>query len=98
MSHEHVLAVPDVVLSHESPAPPVDVDLPGVEAPAPPTAEQVRTADQVFTKADDADQIYNLLGAWTGLMILRDVAVDTMTIADEEGEERPRLDGRRVRP
>lgn len=87
MSHEQILVIPAAVPSHESPAPPVEVDTVAFEVPATPTAEQVRTTDHVFARSDDADTIYNLLGMWTGAMILRDVAVDTFATADEEDEQ-----------
>lgn len=69
---------------------------PGAEAPAPPveqpplTDEQVRAAEAVFAaKQRESDQVANLLGIWTGAMILKDLT--TETFAEPVDEIEPRL-------
>jgi hypothetical protein len=93
--HETAVFAPAPV---ESPAPVVEA--PAHQAPAPPapTAEQMKAADAVFARQEkESATVAGLLGLWTGGMLLRDVAVDSLT-PEEEGDEadptkKPRPDG-----
>lgn len=62
---------------------------PEVHVPAP-TAEQVQAADTAFTTASsrDSDTVVGLVGLWTGVMLLRDLAIDHFTVAEEEEEQK----------
>jgi hypothetical protein len=59
----------------------------------PPSEEQARMADHVFSHQRESDLVIGLLGLQTGALILHDVAVDTFTTeeSEEEKEPRPRL-------
>jgi hypothetical protein len=55
---------------------------------ATPTAEQVRSADGVFTQQHKTDDdLSAILGVSTGILILHDMAVDRFTTHEEEDEE-----------
>jgi hypothetical protein len=54
---------------------------------ATPSAEQIRSADQVFTaekKTDDG--LTTILGVTTGILVLHDMAVDRFTSHEDEEE------------
>jgi hypothetical protein len=49
-----------------------------------PTIEQVRVNDQVFQHtSSDADKVVGVIGMMSGMMLLHDVAVDTMHDVDD---------------
>src|SRR5947207_2684956 len=57
---------------------------------APPTAEQVRAADQVFTQTKEQQDVTALLGVWTGAVLLHDLAADALHNAEPEEDRRRR--------
>src|SRR5262245_59240737 len=63
---------------------PTDVTL------TPPTAEQVRAADQVFAQTREQQEVAALLGVWTGAVLLHDLAADALHNAEPEEERRRR--------
>jgi hypothetical protein len=63
--------------------------VPGEARHAAPTPEQVRAADEVFTREQESKQVMGLLGLWTGALMLHDIAVDTFDTTEEE-EEKPK--------
>jgi hypothetical protein len=74
----------------EAPAQPVLPPQPGVGRPAP-SADDVRMADHAFSEMRECDLVAGLLGMQFGILMLHDVLVDTLTVADEEDEVKPRL-------
>lgn len=87
--------------SHEAPLLPpitqVEIDnlhaqvldkVPGEDRAPALTPEQVRTADEVFARDKESEQVLGMLGMWTGALLLRDIAVDTFDVAEEE--EKPK--------
>jgi hypothetical protein len=87
-SHEPLVSVPLTTVETET----VQVQLaqvPGETHPIPPTAEQVRAADEVFARNRESEQVLGLLGMWTGTLLLHDIAKDTFA-TDPEEEELPR--------
>lgn len=78
--------VPHVNVQHEQPPPPV-LETQALDGQVPaPTAEQVEQADKVF-RSHDADVIAGLMGMYSGLMVLRDLAQEHLCHAEEEEEE-----------
>lgn len=73
-----------MVAATQAATPSPDLPPPGEANLPEPTAEQVSTADRVFTDPDPATTLFGVL---TGVMLLRDVAVDTFAVAAEEDEE-----------
>jgi len=55
---------------------------------APPSAEQVRAAQAVFSQHSDANFAFGLLGVWTSTLLLHDLALETFSAPDDEEEER----------
>jgi hypothetical protein len=86
MSHDPLIALPDTKLVVEAPARPV-VEAPSAALPAP-TPEQVRAADGVFADRKESDTVAGLIGMWTGVLLLHDLAVEHLDRPDEE--EKPR--------
>jgi hypothetical protein len=90
MSHDPLIALPDTRLAAEAPAHPV-VEAPGAALPAP-TPEQVRAADGVFAdhKQSESDAVAGLIGMWTGVLLLHDLAVEHLDAPKDEDDLRPR--------
>jgi hypothetical protein len=90
MMSEASAVVPSVAETQAA-TPSQDLLPPGESNMPAPTAEQVSTADRVFT---DPHPAATLLGVLTSAMLLRDVAVDTFDTSgeDEEPNEKPRED------
>lgn len=66
-----------------------------VEPPAPATAEQTRAVDGVFThESKEAAAVAGLLTAQMGLLVLHDIAVDTLTPSRDEEEEKKEKPGK----
>lgn len=71
---------------------------PAPEAPPPagetslplPTVEQAQVADHLFTAPHKPHAAMTLFGVLTSAMVLRDVAVDTFAVSDEEEDEKKR--------
>jgi hypothetical protein len=90
MSHDPLIALPPAKLVVEAPAQPV-VEAPGAALPAP-TADQVRAADGVFADRKESDTVIGLIGMWTGVLLLHDLAVEHLDRPDEEQRPpRPKL-------
>jgi hypothetical protein len=90
MSHDPLLALPQTKLVVEAPARPV-VEAPGAALPAP-TAEQVRAADGVFSDHKESETVAGLIGMWTGVLLLHDLAVEHLDAPDEDEQPRqPKL-------
>ena len=97
MSGEVHVLPPVAVIYHE------EVLASGILAPAPPLpggiadgTPQSGDVDQVFSeKKHEADKVVGLLGMYTGVMLLHDLALEAFTpAADEEEDElnvKPRL-------
>lgn len=84
--------VPPLVAATQAETPSPDVPPPGESTMPTPTTEQQAAADRVFT---DPHPAATLLGILSSAMLLRDVAVDTFTVSEEEEEteRKPRGDG-----
>ncbi len=97
MSGEVHVVPPVAVLYHE------EVLASGLVAPAPPLPqvtidpEQVREVDQVFSsKQHEADKVASIMGLYTSVMLLHDIAIETFSPAagemeEEEMRKQPRL-------
>jgi hypothetical protein len=86
MSAEILIAAPyhPVCVTTTTDAAPVTPDV----ALLAPTPEQVRAVDRVFTRdTRDADTVAGLVGLYTGVLILRDLAVEHFAPTDDEDEE-----------
>jgi hypothetical protein len=78
--------VPHVNVQHEQPPPPA-LDVQALQGQvSAPTAEQAAKADQVF-RSRDADVIAGMMGMYSGMMLLRDLAREHLCHAEEEEEE-----------
>lgn len=94
----------DAMLEDPRPVPPpvlasAQVEAPSPEAPPageavlpPPTAAQVRAADDVFTAPPQRDPAATLLGVLTSAMLLRDLAVDNFSRSAENKREKQNRD------
>jgi hypothetical protein len=91
---EMTVAAPQEALVVETGLPPGAVDSATTEQP-PPTPEQVRAAEVVFSQEQESQAALNLLGLWTSAVLLRDLALDHFSRAEEEEEEAPRERERR---
>src|SRR5262245_3357284 len=58
-------------------------------APSPPTPEEARAVEAVFSQQDESRLVAGLRGLYAGAMVLRDIAVDTFTTSEEEEEDEP---------
>src|SRR5258708_5162794 len=86
-SEFHVLP-PVAVIYHE------EVLASGILAPAPPLPDvgidpaHIKEVDQVFSaKKAEADKVTGLIGLYTGVMLLHDLAIEAFTPAPGELEE-----------
>ena len=85
-SEVHVLP-PIAVIYHE------EVLASGLLAPAPPLPDvgidpaQIKEVDEVFAKNKEADKVVGLISLYTGVALLRDLAIDAFTPAPGELEE-----------
>jgi len=86
-SEVHVLP-PIAVIYHE------EVLASGLLAPAPPLPDvgidpaQVKEVDQVFAQKDkESEKVAGLIGLYTSVALLRDLAIDAFTPAPGELEE-----------
>ncbi len=66
--------------------------VPGDDRAPPVTPEQVRTADEVFARDKESEQVLGMLGMWTGALLLRDIAVDTFDVTEDEKEQPKKKD------
>jgi hypothetical protein len=91
MAHDPLIALPETKLVVEAPVQPV-AEAPGVELAAP-TPDQMRAADGVFTEHHkDSDTIAGLIGMWTGVLLLHDLAVEHLDRPDEDEQAgKPKL-------
>ena len=91
MAHDPLIALPETKLVVEAPAQPV-VEAPSVALPAP-TPEQVRAADGVFTERHkESETVAGLIGMWTGVLLLHDLAVEHLDAPEEDEQPRkPKL-------
>ncbi len=89
MSHDPLIALPDTKLVVEAPARPV-VEAPSAALPAP-TPEQERAADGVFGDRKESDAVAGIIGMWTGVLLLHDLAVEHLDRPDEEQPRHPKL-------
>jgi hypothetical protein len=88
MAHD-IIAVPRTDLVIEAP--------PMAEVPAaplhvsPPTAEQVQATDKVFANASESRAALGLLGVWSSVMLLHDLAAEHLGRLTEEEMPRRKL-------
>jgi hypothetical protein len=86
MPLEHVVAAP--VIEHAAerlPAPDAILTDPALLQPG---IEHVRVVDRVFTPSKEEDLIVRMAGLWTGVCILRDLAIENFHTAPEELDPR----------
>jgi hypothetical protein len=83
MNHEAPLIAPALPTQTEV-LPPVDETL---KPPPALTPQQAQALNTVMAEHQENDLVANLMGIWTGTMILRDLAVDHFTRETEEPEE-----------
>jgi hypothetical protein len=60
----------------------------------PPSTEQIHTSDQLFSQDGDR-MVAGLIGIWTSVAILHDLAVEAFTPSEEEklqGEKKPAVE------
>jgi hypothetical protein len=89
MANDPLIAIP---LSHVVEVP--GEKHPGLDAPMPaPTNEQMRAADEVFLHSQESDKVLGLIGMWTGVLMLHDLAVEAFETPEDEEE-----DPRKTRP
>ena len=88
MSGEVHVLPPVAVIYHE------EVLASGILAPAPPLPSaivhtpQTEDVDQVFSeKKQEADKVVGLIGMYTGVMLLHDLALEAFTPAADEVED-----------
>jgi hypothetical protein len=86
-SHEVPLLPPITQVEVENLHAQVIDKVPGEDRAPALTPEQVRTADEVFARDKESEQVLGMLGMWTGALLLRDIAVDTFDVSEEEKEE-----------
>jgi hypothetical protein len=75
---------PPLVVAAQATTPSPETPPSGEAVLPPPTAEQVRAADDVFTAPSQRDPAATLLGVLTSVMLLRDVAVDSFGTSAED--------------
>lgn len=96
MNSHVVVAAPSAVIYQE------EVLASGVLAPAPPLdvaasdPNQISQIDQVFSEnQQQADAVVSLVGVYTSLLLLRDIALDTFSAPagelEEEALKKPKL-------
>ena len=89
MAHDPLILLPDTRLAVEAAAH-LAVEAPGAALP-PPTAEQVNAADGVFTDhRKESETVAGLIGLWTGVLLLHDLAIEHLDAPADEDERRPR--------
>jgi hypothetical protein len=90
MAHDPLIGLPETKVVVEAPARPV-VEAPSAVLPAP-TAEQVRAADGVFTDHKESQAVAGVIGLWTGVLLLHDLALEHFDVpADEDEPRHPKL-------
>ena len=93
MTHESTLVLPVAIQLDKAVFAPA-TETPAPILPGPPAdSEQVRALEAVFTaKEKESTTVAGLLGAWTGAMVLHDLAVETFSepAGEVEDEEKPR--------
>jgi hypothetical protein len=88
MSHDPITAVPATSNTAEAVALQAAEHALTVEAALPPPSpEQVRTADEVFSHSQEGRAVAGILGLWTGALLLHDLAVEHFETRDEDEEE-----------
>lgn len=80
MSHQVFVSGPVQIAKEQ---PPILQHPPLQESPTPPTPDQVRAVDAVFSE-EEKTPVAGLLGLYTGALLLHDIAKDTFTVPDEE--------------
>ena len=86
MIHDPLIAAPLTHVAAQPPAP-----APGAHLPAP-TAEQVRAADGVFTSPHEGQKVLGMLGMWTGVLLLHDLALEHFEGREDDEELPPEPD------
>jgi hypothetical protein len=78
------------VFSHHTEVNMHPVAEPSVPAkPTPPlTPEQIRAVDEAMARDQEAHTVANLLGLWTGSMLLRDLAEEHFSPPADEDEQK----------
>jgi len=66
---------------------PADPVVPTAQVPAP-TPDQQQVADGVFSQASESRAVEAILGLQTGLLLLRELAIETFQTPVEEEESR----------
>jgi hypothetical protein len=86
-SHEAIAVVAPPALTR--PAPILDTPS-GMEALPGRTPEEIRAVEAVFAQQDkESATVVNLLGVYSGGMILRDILADTFSKPADEVEDEP---------
>jgi hypothetical protein len=92
MTHESTLTLPVAIELNKAVIAPT-AEAPSPLLPGPPLdSEQVRALEAVFaTKERESNTVSNVLGLWTGTLLLHDLAMETFTESDGElePEEKP---------
>lgn len=86
MSQENIEAIPVVKLGEQESEAVLDFARAGEGHLGPPTAEQVRTADGVFTQQQEQKQAADLMGMWASALMLHDLAREHLDRDEEERE------------
>jgi hypothetical protein len=88
MSHDPMAAAPVTSTTAEAAAlQAAERALAAEAALPPPSPEQVRTADEVFSHSQESRAVAGVLGLWTGALLLHDLAVEHFESPPEEDEE-----------
>jgi hypothetical protein len=93
MSHDPIAAAPVTSNTAEAAAlQAADRALAAEAALPPPSPDQVRTADEVFSHSQEGRAVAGVLGLWTGALLLHDLAVEHFESPPEEEEPEARPD------
>jgi hypothetical protein len=88
MSHDPIAAAPVASTTAEASAlQAAEHALAAEAALPPPSAEQVRTADEVFTHSQEGRAVAGMLGLWTGALLLHDLAIEHFESRPEDEDE-----------
>jgi len=86
MAHEFIVAAPVSTFTVHTAE--LQATLPADASLPTPTADQVQASDGVFAQQDEHQVVAGLLGMWTGVLLLHDLAVDTFQVPESEEEPR----------
>jgi len=72
MNHEAPVIAPITEIQSEA----LPLELDSIQPPPALTMEQAHALNTVMAEHQESDMVANLMGLWTGAMVLRDLAVD----------------------